>query len=193
MDEIPAQDATRLLQRAGEGDSEARSALLALLYRELRDLAQSSMRGERRDHTLQPTALVHEAWLRLAQAEEPPHWRSRAHFLGAAATTMRRVLVDHARRRRTDKRGADAPRIELDDALVGPDSPELDLLALDEALDRLGRRDEELARLVELRFFGGLTNEETARVLGLSTRQVEGGWVAARGWLRRELSTRGGA
>jgi len=191
MSENPVRQATRLLQRVGDGDSDARAELLALLYRELHALAESSMRGERHDHTLQATALVHEAWMRLIQTDEQPQWESRAHFLCVAAKAMRNVLVDHARRRKSDKRGADAARLDLDEALLSYETHGLDVLALDEALARLARRDPELGRMVELRFFGGLTTEETGRVLGLSVRQVEGAWVTARGWLRRELTAKG--
>jgi RNA polymerase sigma factor (TIGR02999 family) len=184
-------DATRLLARMGGGDSSARDELLRVLYRELHELAERSMRHERPDHTLQPTALVHEAWMRLTDSTATPTWESRAHFLGVAARAMRNVLVDHARRRAADKRGANVARIELDDTLASYNERALDVLALDEALERLAQRDGELARLVELRFFGGLTTEETGKVLGLSVRQVEGAWVTARGWLHRELAARG--
>lgn len=202
MQEPAAPEATVLLRRSSAGDGDARDALLRLLYSELRSLAARQMQRERKDHTLQPTVLVHEAWMRLI--EEPgqgvpdagaaggPAWDGRAHFLRMAAKAMRNVLVDHARRRGAQKRGASAARAELDDVLATYETRALDVLALDEALERLAQRDEELARVVELRFFGGLTVEETGAALGLGVRQVEGAWVTARGWLRRELGERGG-
>lgn len=182
---------TRLLKRMQAGDSAAERELLEQLYRELHALAEQSMRRERPDHTLQPTALVHEAWMRLAHGDEAREWESRAHFLCVASKAMRHVLVDHARRRAADKRGHDATRLELDDSLASDAPKTLDVLALDEALERLTVRDAELARMVELRFFGGLSVEETGRILGLTVRQVEGAWVTARGWLQRELTPKG--
>jgi RNA polymerase sigma factor (TIGR02999 family) len=182
----PASEATLLLRRLNEGDPAASDALFRLLYAELRGTAERAMRSERRDHTLQPTALVHEAFLKLVD-ETNVAWEGRAHFLGVAARAMRQVLVDHARRRRTEKRGAASTRVPLDDALFGFESSAIDLLALDEALASLSAHDEELARLVELRFFGGLTVEETGRILGLSVRQVEGAWITARAWLYRAI------
>jgi RNA polymerase sigma factor (TIGR02999 family) len=182
-----------LLQRASAGDPGARDELARLLYGELRALAEGQMRAERDDHTLQPTALVHEAWVRLmgTPGGAAIRWQDRSQFLCFAAQAMRNVLVDHARRRKTQKRSAPAARLELDEALAAYEIRALDLLALDEALERLAQHDAELARLFELRFFGGLTGAETAVVLGLTERQVEGAWVTARGWLRRELDTRG--
>jgi RNA polymerase sigma factor (TIGR02999 family) len=188
-----------LLGRMRAGDAAAEEDLLAHLYAELHALAERGMRRERADHTLQPTALVHEAWLRIARGADTPVWEGRGHFLAVAAQAMRRVLVDHARRRAADKRGADAARVELDDAVfgavfgavAGADVRAFDVLALDEALESLSRRDAELARVVELRFFGGLTAAETGAVLGLGVRQVEGAWVTARGWLHRELGPKG--
>lgn len=190
----PAQ-VTALLQLASEGDARAREELSRVVYGELHSLAEREMRAERRDHTLQPTVLVHEAWVRLletpagpaAGAEDGP-WRNRGHFLATAAKAMRNVLVDHARRRRAQKRDASPTRLALDQALADYAARDLDVLALEEALERLAARDAELARLVELRFYGGLTVEETGAVLGLSVRQVEGAWVTARGWLQRELA-----
>jgi RNA polymerase sigma factor (TIGR02999 family) len=191
MEPVRPNESTRLLQRMRAGDAAAEQEVLAQLYRELHALAVQSMQRERADHTLQPTALVHEAWMRIAGGDEGREWQSRAHFLCVAAKAMRHVLVDHARRRMADKRGANATRLELDEAVAIQDSRTLDVLALDEALQRLAQRDNELARMVELRFFGGLTTEETGAILGLSVRQVEGAWVTARGWLQRELSPKG--
>jgi RNA polymerase sigma factor (TIGR02999 family) len=176
-----------LLVRLRAGDAEAGEDLFAHLYRELHALAERGMRRERSDHTLQPTALVHEAWMRIARGADTPVWEGRAHFLAVAAKAMRRVLVDHARRHKAEKRGADPARVELDAVLAELEPRALDVLALDEALERLSARDAELGRIVELRFFGGLTTAETGAVLGLTVRQIEGAWVTARGWLHREL------
>ena len=191
MEPVQPNEPTRLLRRMHAGDAAAEQEVLAQLYRELHALAEQSMQRERADHTLQPTALVHEAWMRIAGGDEGREWQSRAHFLCVAAKAMRHVLVDHARRRMADKRGANATRFELDESVAVHDTRTLDVLALDEALQRLAQRDNELARMVELRFFGGLTFEETAKILSLSVRQVEGAWVTARGWLQRELTREG--
>jgi RNA polymerase sigma factor (TIGR02999 family) len=186
----PTREATVLLQRLSSGDAGASEPLYQLLYGELRATAQHALRSERSDHTLQPTALVHEAFLKLVDPSGvAPEiaWESRAHFLGVAARAMRQVLVDHARKRRSEKRDAGGERVPLDDDLVSFEASAIDLLALDEALGKLAAHDTELARLVELRFFGGLTVEETGRVLGLSVRQVEGAWITARAWLFRAI------
>ena len=182
-----AEDITSLLRDWREGDLGARDRLVAVLYPELRALADRQLRGERANHTLQPTALVHEAFLRLVEGEGP-EWEGRRHFLAVAARAMRRVLVDHARSRNAAKRGGGAARLPLDDALMLYEDRATDLLALDEALDRLDGLDNQLGRIVELRFFGGLTNREAGEVLGLSTRSVERGWSTARAWLRGALS-----
>ncbi|MCK6445787.1 MAG: ECF-type sigma factor [Planctomycetes bacterium] len=184
-DAVPT-EATLLLRRLEAGDASAHEPLLQMLYRELHKLAEQSMRAERANHTLQATALVHEVWLRLV-GDESRAWRDRSHFLCSAAQAMRRVLVDHARRKRAEKRGAGQERVTLDDALASYEERALDVLALDQALEKLATKDQELARIVELRFFAGLTTEETGKALGLSVRQVEGAWVAARAWLHREL------
>jgi len=177
---------TALLQRVAEGDADAAGELLALVYEELHRLAGSFLAGERRDHTLQPTALVHEAWLRL-NGDTPHAWHNRAQFVAVAARAMRRVLLDHARRRAAQKRGGSGERVPLDDTLEAFERGGLHLLDLDEALGRLEALDPELVRLVELRFFAGASNEEVARTLGVSTRTVERGWSTARSWLRAEL------
>jgi RNA polymerase sigma factor (TIGR02999 family) len=165
--------------------------LAGWVYDELRAAAARCLNAERVDHTLQPTALVHEAWLRLANQRE--RFENEAHYLALAAQAMRRVLVDHSRRRRASKRGGGALRVELtegaDDRGTGA---ALDVLALSEALDALAREDAELARVVELRYFGGLTVPEIARILGKSVRQVEGAWAAARGFLHRSLGASAG-
>jgi RNA polymerase sigma-70 factor, ECF subfamily len=168
---------------------EALDRLLPVVHGELRRIASAYLRRERPDHTLQPTALVNEAYLRLAERGEV-EWESKTHFLAIAANVMRQILVDHARARHADKRHGDRARVELDEALVVAFERDLDLVWLDEALDRLGDLDARLARVVELRFFGGLTTKETAEVLEVSTATVEREWATARGWLRREL-TRG--
>jgi RNA polymerase sigma factor (TIGR02999 family) len=170
-----------------EGHAEAREALYPLVYGELRDAAARAMRRERADHTLQPTALVNEAWLKLS-AGAGVEWRDRNHFVGIAARAMRQVLVDHARSRQAEKRGGDRERVVLDEASSPFESPDLDLVALDEALERLAENDAELGRMVELRFFAGLTVPETAEVMGVSHRRVERGWAVARSWLHGELT-----
>ena len=182
----PTLRATVLLRRARDGDAAAADELLPLLYDELRRIAVAHMAGERDGHTLQPTALVHEAWMRLADA--PEHAEDKNHFLSLAARVMRRVLVDHARTRKAAKRGGEQQRLPLDDALALYEQRDLDVLALDDALAGLEQMDAELARLVELRFFGGLSNGEAAEALGSSLRSVERSWATARTWLRDSLS-----
>ena len=172
------------------GDTGAAEELLPIIYDELHRVAESLMAGERRNHTLQPTALIHEAWVRLAGAD--CSFDDRAHFLRVAARAMRRALVDHARRKKASKRGDGQAPLPLDHALVVWEHSPVDLLALEEALERLGENDEELLRIVELRFFAGLTHEETGDALSLTERQVRLGWTSARGWLRRELERQGG-
>lgn len=177
--------ATVLIQRAGAGDRAAAEELLRVVYGELRELAASALSRERAGHTLQPTALVHEAWLRLAGPDAG--WNGRGHFFGAAARAMRQVLVDHARARNAAKRGGGRAAVELDEALLAWESRALDLLALDEALAELARVDERAVRIVELRFFAGLEMDEVARALELSLPTVERGWRMARLWLRARL------
>lgn len=185
MDAAP--NATLLLRRYGEGDRAAADELLPLLYEELRRIAGAHLAHERRDHTLQPTALVHEAWLRLV--DQPARdLQSRQHFLSLAARVMRRVLVDHAREHGALKRGGEAARVTLDGAVALYESRALDLLALNDALDALSALDPALARLVELRFFAGLSNAEVAELEGASLRSVERGWSTARAFLRGELA-----
>jgi RNA polymerase sigma factor (TIGR02999 family) len=177
---------TRLLRRMTEGDAGASDELFTLVYGELHDVAERLMAGERPDHTLQATALIHEAWLRLTGGS-PVDVKDRAHFLRLAARAMRHVLVDHARGRGRDKRGGGAPVLPLDEALAHFEESRTDILALDEALGKLGREDEQLLRVVELRCFAGLTLEETGEVLGLPVSRVHASWTFARGWLRGEL------
>lgn len=181
-------DVTLLLARIREGEDAAVGPLFELLYRELRRLAASTMRAERAGHLLQPTALVHEAFLRLA--EDTRSVENRRHFFGVAATAMRRILVEHARARRAAKRGGDAPRVSIDDvAVAAPEAGrEVDVEALDQALIRLAAVDARQARVVELRYFGGFSLEETADLVGVSTRTVKRDWQMASAWLRREMS-----
>ena len=162
---------------------------MPLVYGELRRLARSHLRRERSAHTLQSTALVHEAFLRLVNQRDV-HWRSRAHFYGIAAQMIRRILVDHARSQQAGKRGAGAIKLELDEALLlhsGARQKDLDLVGLDDALQRLAALDERQSRMVELRFFAGLSVEETAEVMHLSPATVKRDWSSARAWLYREI------
>jgi len=184
----PEGEPTRLLARLTQGDRLAGDRLLPLLYGELRRIAGRLMDDQRDDHTLQATALVNEAWLKLADPLQRTDWESRAHFLRVAARAMRSVLVDHARARTARKRGGPgAERVPLDDVLLEAEERVHDLLEFDEALGELARVDPELAQVVELRFFGGLSNEEVARVVGLSVPTVERRWRAARMFLRATL------
>lgn len=176
-----------LIERMAAGDEGAAEDLLPLIYQELRQLAGKRMASERDDHTLQATALVHEAYLRLAGPGQKP-WNDRAHFFRTAARAMRAVLVDHARAKRAEKRGGGAAPVELEEgALALPSDEGPDVLELDETLARLAERDEQLGKIAELHFFGGLTHEEVASTLGVSVRTVERGWRTARAWLAAEL------
>ena len=181
---------TALLVAWGNGEQEAGARLIPAVYDELRRQAERAMRRENEGHTLEPTALVHEAYLRLVDQRRVA-WQNRAQFFGIAAEAMRRVLVDHARARLAAKRGGDHQRITIGDAfdVADPDPHgDADVLALHEALERLAQLDAEQARLVELRYFGGLTIEETAEVLRVSPATVKREWALARAWLKRELS-----
>jgi RNA polymerase sigma factor (TIGR02999 family) len=177
---------TALLEDWSRGDHAARDQLLPLVYTELRRMAARHLRRERPDHTLQPTALVHEAYLRLVD-QRHVDWAGRAHFFGVAAQLMRRILVDHARRHTAEKRGDGMPRVPLDDAVSVAGSAELSVLALDHALHRLQQLDPGLARIVELRAFAGLTIEEAAEILKVSPATAKREWRAARAWLTREI------
>ncbi len=181
-------DVTGLLVAWGKGEEAARSRLIDAVYSELRRLARAHLRRERLDHSLSPTALVHEAYLKLVD-QRKVHWENRVHFFAIAAHLMRRVLVDHARAHQAAKRGADA-RVPLQDVDAAAEPRDVDLLALDAALDRLSQVDERQSQLVELRFFGGLTIEETATVLSVSPATVKNDWALARAWLFRELRGR---
>ena len=176
----------KLLADWGQGNEEAREALIPVVYNELRRQARRHLRGERPDHTLESAALVNEAYLRLVR-QGVPQWQNRAHFFGVATQLMRHILVDHARNRLAAKRGAGAPRLSLDPELTPAEKPGIDLVALDDALSKLSALDSQQGRLIELRFFGGLSIEEAAVVLGVSPATVKREWVTARAWLRREL------
>jgi RNA polymerase sigma factor (TIGR02999 family) len=178
---------TRALAKAGGGDQEGFDELFPLVYAELRRIAAREMRHEKPGRTLQTTALVHEAYLRLLK-DASLSFENRAHFLGIAARAMREILIEHARARSARKRGGGAVRLTLDDLVAPVASPSVDVLALDEALERLARLDERHARVVELRYFGGLSVEETAAALELSPATVKRAWTLARAWLFRELS-----
>jgi RNA polymerase sigma factor (TIGR02999 family) len=178
-------DVTRLLQQWSSGQEQALDLLLPQIQHELRKLAASYLRKERPDHTLQPTALVNEAFLKLVD-QRAVKWQNRAHFFGIAAQAMRRILVDHARAHAAGKRGADVRKVPLDESIAGR-AVDVDLLALDEALTRLAAMDPQQSRIVELRFFGGLTMEETAEVMRISPATIGREWRLAKAWLSAEL------
>jgi RNA polymerase sigma factor (TIGR02999 family) len=179
-------DVTALLADWSRGDRTALDQLLPIVYAELRRIATRQLRMERLGHTLQPTALVHEVYLRIVDQRQVD-WQDRAHFFGVAAQVMRRILVDHARRHRASKRGEGVQFVSFDDAREAPASNEIPVLALDHALDRLQKIDPELARIVEMRAFGGLTIEEIAHVLKVSPSTAKRDWRTAKAWLTREL------
>ena len=187
MGEPAKRDVTRLLSRWTDGDRDALDALVPVVYGELRRMAARHLRRERPQHTLQPTALVHEAFFRLVDQREV-HWQNRAHFFGVAAQLMRRVLVDYARERAAGKRGGRRHRVPLDDALAIGASSQVDVITVDDALQKLAAVDPDQVRLVELRFFAGLTIDETAEVLGWSSGSVKREWTVAKAWLQRALS-----
>src|SRR5437773_2364472 len=180
---------TDLLDQMSDDDPRATSELMERVYDELHRLAAVYMRRERGDHTLQTTALVHEAYLRLI-GQQDIAWKNRAHFLGVAAQMMRRVLVDHARAHLCRRRGGLQKKVSLDDVCISPRTHSADLVTLDEALTRLAQIDARQAEIVELRFFGGLTTEETARTLGISTKTVNRDWLVARAWLHGQIAGR---
>lgn len=182
-----AGDVTRLLQQVRGGDREAFDQLLPLVYDELRRVARGQLRRERPGHTLFPTALVHEAYLKLADQGEGVDWQGRAHFLAIASRAMRQILVDYARRKSAGKRGGDWERTTLTHRQLGVEVRLEDLLSLDAALDRLDRVDPRLRQVVEHRFFAGMTEEEVAEVLEVSARTVQRDWTKARAWLYKEL------
>jgi RNA polymerase sigma factor (TIGR02999 family) len=186
---VATPDITIWLAEWRHGDDAALERLVPLVYDELRRIAARQLRGERSNHTLQPTELVHEAFLRLVR--QTVSWQNRAHFFGVAAEIMRRLLVDHARKKRADKRGAGMETIALDERIEWPAARDLDIVALDESLTALAELDPQQAKVVELRFFAGLSIEETAEVLGVSDSTVKREWRVARAWLLREMQRAG--
>lgn len=184
----PMDEATQLLDAIGRGDADAGARLLPLVYEELRALAASYFRRQPDNHTLQPTALVHEAYLKLVN-QTAAQWNDRAHFFAVAAKAMRQILVNHAHARNAEKRGGGATRILLGDDLAPTPERDFDAIALDEALNRLAALDERKARVVELRFFSGLSVDEVAHVLNVSKTTVEADWRLARAWLSKELKS----
>ena len=182
-------EVTQILHDWSGGDRLAPERLMPFVYDELRRLARAFLFKERGGHTLQPTALVHEAYVRLVD-QTRVNWQNRAHFYGIASSMMRRVLIDHARAHATDKRGGATIRLSVDDVQVPVEQRAASLVALDEALGRLAQLDERKSKIVEMRFFGGLSDEEIAEVLGVSTRTVLRDWKTARLWLYRELNNR---
>lgn len=179
---------TEILQDWSDGKSEALDELLPLVYRELHLQAERYLRRERPDHTLQTTALINEAYLKLVD-QKSVRWQNRAHFFAIAAQAMRRILVDHARARQRDKRGGEAEKISIEDAteMASAEGVNIDLIALDDALKKLAKMDEQKARIVELRYFSGLSVKETAEVMSVSTDTIERHWTMAKAWLLREL------
>ncbi len=193
MSEVPQpaqHDVTRMLQEWSAGDGRAADRLVPLLYEQLREIAHRHLRKESSGHTVNTTALVHEAYLDLVD-QTRASWNDRAHFLAASSRAMRHILIDYARRRKSQKRGGDQIRVPLHDGMASVAAEGLDLLALDEALDALAERDEQMARLVECRFFGGMNVEETAEALGISTRSVKRIWARARVHLYKALDETG--
>jgi RNA polymerase sigma factor (TIGR02999 family) len=184
--DTPEADVTTLLVRWGHGDQQALAALTPLVYQELRRLANARLRRERPDHTLEGTALVHEAYLRLIDQKQV-QWRSRNQFYALAAELIRRILVDHARARVAAKRGGGGVKLSLDEAVAPAQEREQDLVSLDDALKALGQADPQQSRIVELRYFAGLTIEETADVLSLSPATIKRDWVIAKAFLKREM------
>jgi RNA polymerase sigma factor (TIGR02999 family) len=188
MGDLSSQTVTQLLQDASAGKEGAVDALFPIVYAELRRLAASYLRKERPDHTLQSTALVHEAYLRLV--DQKASWQNRAHFLGIAAQTMRRILLDHAKRRAASKRGGGEYTLQVDEGLIQGKERDLNLIVLDDALSELEKIDPVRGRIVEMRFFGGLSNEEAAAVLEVSPATVQRQWAGARAWLFHAMKKR---
>jgi RNA polymerase sigma factor (TIGR02999 family) len=181
-------EVTRVLAAVGRGDPRAAEQILPLVYAELRQLAAQRLAREAPGQTLQPTALVHEAYLRLVDVEDPQRWDGRGHFFAAAAEAMRRILVERARRKGAGKRGGGATRLDLADAAPAAEDHSFDLLDLDEALGELERHDAQAARLVKLRYFAGLSHQEAAEALGVGRRAADRLWALARAWLYERLS-----
>ena len=187
MQRGPTNQVTELLVRWRGGDKAALDRLMPLVYTELRRIANRYLQGERSDHTLQSTALVHEAYVRMTE-QNLPEWQNRAHFFAVAAQIMRQILVDYARSHRASKRGGDVYKLALDEAEEQPQVRDVDIVALDDALKSLAEMDEQQSRVVELKFFGGLSIEDTAEVLGISASTVKRDWITTRAWLYRELN-----
>jgi RNA polymerase sigma factor (TIGR02999 family) len=179
-------DVTQLLSAIEKGDAKAGDELLPLVYRELRKLAAQKMSGERAYQTLQPTALVHEAWLRLVGSEQQS-WQNRGHFFGAAAEAMRRILIENARRKRAVRHGGNQQRVDIDEVEIVGNTKEEELLAVNEALERFTAQDKQKAELVKLRYFAGMTNEEAAEILGISVPTAKRWWAYARAWLFSQM------
>lgn len=184
---VTMSDVTQILSQIEDGNLKAAEQLLPLVYDELRKLAAAKMAAERPEHTLQATALVHEAYVRLVDAKQVQHWDSRGHFFSAAAAAMQRILVEQARRKQRLKRGGEQNRLPLEDMAIESELPTDELLAMDEAIAKLQREDPEKAKVVQLRFFMGMSHNEIADVLGLSAVTIRRYWRYARAWLRREL------
>jgi len=180
-------DVTRILSAMEQGDPQAAAQLLPLVYDELRQLAAQRLAEEKPGQTLQATALVHEAYLRLVDTHKAQAWDSRRHFFAAAAEAMRRILIEQARRKRSAKHGGGRARIDLDEALVVGDEPRYELLSLDELLEQLASADPQAAELVKLRFFAGLTGDQAAEILGMAPRSADRLWAYARAWLFEKL------
>jgi RNA polymerase sigma factor (TIGR02999 family) len=189
LGQAPIDGITKLLQGWQGGDRAALDALVPVVYKELHRLAHCELRKERPNHTLQSTALVHEAYFRLV-GKSLPQWESRTHFFAIAAQLMRQILVDYARRHRASKRGSGVCMLTLDDAVTLPQRKDVDVIAIDEALTTLAEIDPRQSRVVELRFFAGLSLEEISEVMGIATATVQRDWTAARAWLYREISRR---
>jgi RNA polymerase sigma factor (TIGR02999 family) len=184
----PPNEITQLLRDWRDGDGKALDILLPRIYKELRRLARQQLRKERPDHTLQSAALVHETYLRLVGVSPPQQWESRTHFFAIAAQLMRQILVDYARRHRAAKRGGSVCKLSLEDAMGTAPRARVDIVALDDALHALARIDERQSRVVELRFFAGLSLNEISKVLEIAPATVQRDWTAARAWLHREIS-----
>ena len=184
---LTSTEVTQLLMRLRDGDDQAAADLLRTLYSDLRRVAAVRLADERTAHTFQPTDLVNEAYLRLVKADEVPNWNSRGHFFTAAAEAMRRILIDHARRRNSQKRGGDRGHVDLPDELIPDERKAIQLLSLEEALTSFEEQDPKKAELVKLRFFGGMTIEQAAEVLEISTTTADRYWAYSRAWLKTEM------
>ena len=180
-------DVTQILSQIEQGDSSAAEQLLPLVYDELRKLASAKLANEKPGQTLQATALVHEAYMRMVDSQQARHWNSRGHFFGAAAEAMRRILIDRARNKKRLKRGGEKKRLNLEAIEIALDTPDDELLAIDEALGELAREFPDCAALIELRFFGGLPHGDAAKVLGIPRRTADRHWAFARAWLHQKL------